>query len=58
MMRDGIIPLPKPRTDRAWSDHPVFDLYLEEQHRKRKEMGEVAWKKYMGERMTEEDAWY
>jgi hypothetical protein len=55
MMKDGIIPLPKPRTDRAWSDHPIFDMYLEDQHRKRKEMGEDAWEKYMEERMMEDD---
>ena len=58
MMKDGIIPFPKPRTDRAWSDHPIFDMYLEDQHRKRKEMGEDAWEKYIEERMMEEDAWY
>ena len=32
MMKDGITPLPKARTDRAWSDHPIFDMYLEDQH--------------------------
>jgi endonuclease YncB( thermonuclease family) len=58
MVKEGIIPLPKPNTDRAWSDDPIFDMYLEEQHRKRKEMGEDAWEKYMEERMREEDAWY
>ena len=59
MMVDGTIPLPKPRSDRAWSDDPIFDMYLEDQHRKRKKMGEDAWEKYMEERMMEEeDAWY
>ena len=58
MMVDGTIPLPKPRTDRAWSDDPIFDMYLEDQHRKRKKMGEDAWEKCMEERMMEEDAWY
>jgi hypothetical protein len=58
MVKDGIIPLPKPRTDRTWSDDPIFDMYLEDQHWKRKEMGEDAWKKYMEERMMKEDAWY
>jgi hypothetical protein len=49
---------PKPRTDRAWSDDPIFDMYLEDQHRKRKKMGEEAWEKCMEEQMMEEDAWY
>ena len=40
MMVDGTIPLPKPRTDRAWSDDPIFDMYLENQYRKRKEKRE------------------
>jgi hypothetical protein len=58
MMKDGILPLPKPREDRAWSDDPIFDMYLEDQHRKRKKMGEDAWEECMEERMMEEDAWY
>jgi hypothetical protein len=58
MMKDGILPLPKPREDRAWSDDPIFDMYLEDQDRKRKKMGEDAWEKCMEERMMEEDAWY
>src|SRR3974390_3096873 len=58
MMVDGTIPLPKPRADRPWSDDPIFDMYLEDQHRKRKEMGEDAWEKCMEERMMEENAWY
>jgi hypothetical protein len=33
-------------------------MYFEDQHRKRKEMGEDAWENYMEERMMEEDAWY
>jgi hypothetical protein len=43
MMVDGTIPLPKPRTDRAWSDDPIFDMYLGNQHRKRKEGREDPW---------------
>ena len=58
MMVDGTIPLPKPRTDRPWSDDPIFDMYLEDQYWKRKKMGEDAWEKCMEERMMEEDAWY
>jgi hypothetical protein len=58
MMKDGILPLPKPRTDRPSSDDPIFDMYLEEQYWKRKKMGEDAWEKCMGERMMEEDVWY
>jgi hypothetical protein len=58
MMANGTIPLPKPRTDRPWSDDPIFDMYLEDQDRKRKKMGEEAWQECMEERMMEEDAWY
>jgi hypothetical protein len=58
IVKGGIISLPKARTDRAWSDDPIFDMYLEDQHRKRKEMGEDAWENYMEERMMDEDAWY
>jgi hypothetical protein len=57
MMLDGSVPLPKPRTDRSWSEDPFFDMILAEQHRKKKEMGIEAWEKYKEERM-EEDAWY
>jgi hypothetical protein len=28
MIKDGNISPPKPRTDRAWSDDPIFDRYL------------------------------
>jgi hypothetical protein len=51
MMVDGTILLPKPRTDRPWSDDPIFDMYLEDQHWKRKKMGEEAWEECMKERM-------
>ena len=58
MMANGVLPLPKPRADRPWSDDPIFDMYLEDQHWKRKKMGEEAWEECMEERMMEEDAWY
>ena len=43
MIKDGTISPPKPRTDRAWSDDPIFDRYLENQYRKRKEKREDPW---------------
>jgi hypothetical protein len=43
MIKDGTAPLPKPRTDRPSSDDPIFDMYLEDQHRKRKEGREDPW---------------
>jgi len=43
MIKDGTLPLPKPRTDRPSSDDPIFDMYLEDQHRKRKEGREDPW---------------
>ena len=57
MVKDGSVPLPKPRTDRPWSEDPFFDMILAEQHRKKKEMGIEEWEKYKEERMKE-DAWY
>ncbi len=54
MVKDGSVPLPKPRTDRSWSEDPFFDMILAEQHRKKKEMGIEAWREYMNREIDRE----
>ncbi len=48
MIKDGTISPPKPRTDSTWSDDRFIDMYLEDQHWKRKEMGEERLEKIYG----------
>jgi hypothetical protein len=54
MVKDGSVPLPKPRMDRSWSEDPFFDMILAEQHRKKKEMGIEAWREYMNREIDRE----
>ena len=43
-----LITLPKPRTDRAWSDNPIFEKQLKNQHRKMKESKKIHAKAVYG----------